>query len=163
MRLTVTSLEDRTVPAALGGLSQSLGHLLTNANPTDVNKLLTDVQSIVNRQEPATQFPTLLSDAQALAAAAPTAAKTAANNLVTTIQTAEADGQITRQEEFNIRSAAQTVLKDVQHNSTTKSEVKALNKDMGTLQKAFKLMAADRNLIRSDIKAIKSDSLHKHH
>jgi hypothetical protein len=167
MALKVTQLEDRSVPAAFGGLGFGLGHglgrLLNTANPTDLNKLLTDVQGIINRQVPATQFTTLLSDAQALATAAPAAAKTDAAKLVTTIQTAETDGQISRQESFDIQAAAQKVFVDLHGTGTAKAVTQPIRQDLKALNQAFAPTASDRSLIRGDVKTILQSSLSHFH
>jgi hypothetical protein len=160
MQLMVTKLEDRSVPAGFGGFALGgLGRLLNSANPTDLNKLLTDVQTIINRQVPASQFTTLLGDAQTLAAVVPTAAQTDANALVTTIQNAESDGQITRQENFDIQSAAQKVFKDLRGTSTPQTTVTPIRQDLRSLAQAFAPTSADISLIRADLKAIFQNSL----
>jgi hypothetical protein len=153
-------LEDRTVPAALG---HGLEHVLNSANPADLTKLLIDVQGIINRQLPVAQFATLSSDAKTLAAAVPTAAKTDANKLVTEIQTASTDGQITRQEKFDIDAAAQKVFNDLRGTGTPKSVTQALRQDLKALDQAFAPTAADRTFVRTDIKTILQDSLSHFH
>jgi hypothetical protein len=167
MPLKVTQLEDRCVPAGFGGFGFGFGHglgrILNSANPTDLNKLLTDVQGIINRQVAASQFTTLLSDAQTLATNVPAAAQPAATTLVTTIQTSETDGQITRQEKFDIQAAAQTVFVDLHGTGTARTVTQPIRQDLRALNQAFAPTAADRSLIRGDIKTIWQNSLSHFH
>jgi hypothetical protein len=165
MRLTVTSLEDRTVPHAgfggLGGLGHGLGRLL-NADPTDVNKLLTDVQAIINRQVPAPQLGTLLADAQTLAGSAAgvsAAAQTDGTTLVNTVTTVANGTQVSRQQLSDIQSAAQTLFRDLRHTTNTvpQAQVSAVKQDLRSLRQAFAPTADDRNLIRSDLRTIWQD------
>lgn len=167
MRLTVTSLEDRSVPHAgfgfggFAGLGHGLGRLL-NANPTDVSKLLTDVQSIINRQVPASALGALLTDTQTLATSAAgvsTTAQTDATTLVTTVSNAATDGQVSRQELFDIRSAAQKVFRDLRDtdNAIPQSQITAVRQDLRSLRQSFAPTADDRSLIRNDLQTIWQD------
>src|SRR4051794_5337544 len=162
MRLTVTSLEDRSVPhAGFGGLVQGLGRVL-NANRTDVNELVTDVQSIINRQVPATQLGTLLTDVQALAtsgAGVSTTAQTDATALVTAVTNAGSDGQVSRQERFDVQAAAEKLFRDLRRTTNTvpQGQITAVRQDLRTLNQAFRPTADDRGLIGSDIRTILQD------
>jgi hypothetical protein len=161
MRLLVTSLEDRSVPSA--GFGLDLGHLgrfLSKANPADVQQLQTDVQAILNRQLPATQFPTLLSDAQALAASVPTGAQATATAYATAISTAVAEGQVSRQEAFGIEMAGQTALRSARRNDVPRAALTPIRQDLRSLEQAFRPTKDDFTTIRNDLRTIRQDVFH---